>query len=119
MKMKLLALNFQRNGVGGECFFVALVHNLTDVKGKFLITFDTEEKDEEETINYSSCRVVMIEGRDNCIYECWRGDRISDDISSLINDEMKKAKVKRMIHLGWHLQQKQTKIKNSCIEYVQ
>jgi len=82
--MKLLTLQYQRNGICGEGFYAATVQNLADTKGKFLITF--APKGGKDEIDTPSCRCVMLEGRDNPFYECWSGDNISIDLARVLNE---------------------------------
>jgi hypothetical protein len=93
MKIKLLTLNYQRNGVAGEPFFVATVKNTSDTKGTFVITFTTEA--DTDVINKHSCRVVMIEGYGviHPFYQCWRGDCIANELQTCINEETEKLNV--------------------------
>lgn len=91
MKMTLIALNYQRNGVCGEGFFVAVTKNISDTKGVFLTTFSTV--DDVDQIDPTTCRVIMLEGRKNPHYQCWRGDRISTDIANLLNELKEKHNV--------------------------
>jgi len=55
--MKIIAMNFQRNGVSGEPFYVATFNKLDDgTKGNFIATFQVNNED--TYIDSSSCRVV-------------------------------------------------------------
>ena len=68
-------MNFQRNGVGGEPFFVATFSKLDDgTKGNFVATFEVDNADKQ--INSSTCRVVEVGNP----YESWRGDNIASQI---------------------------------------
>lgn len=118
MKMKLIALNYQRNGVGGEPFYSVLIENLQDTKGLFLATFLTKTKDDiREWIDWVSCRVVMI-GETKNHYENWRGDVISEQIQSLLNEEMAKVGVKDWFDLSVYLESKITGKAPFGLEYL-
>lgn len=75
--MKILAMNYQRNGISGESFIVARIKNIDGRIGDFLVTFQTNDADKE--INPHTCRVVEL----NNVYDNWRGDYISFDIQKL------------------------------------
>ena len=109
MKMKLLTLQYQRNGVSGEGFYAATVQNLTDTKGKFLITFTTEL--DGDKLEYSSSRCVMLEGKENPFYECWRGDNIGGDLQKLLNELKAKHNVESWYDLHLIYENKVTKHK--------
>lgn len=105
-KMKILALNFQRNGVSGNPFFAVITENLSDTKGKFLITFET--KGDNDDIDIQSCRVVMLEGIDKPFYECWRGDTIARELQIQLESLRIKNKVKTWYDLKCLLHNKAT-----------
>jgi len=78
--MKIIAMNYQRNGVSGEPFMSALINGIAGTKGTFIATFETNDKDTE--INQSTCRVVDVYNH----YEGWRGDQISYDIQKAFKE---------------------------------
>jgi hypothetical protein len=108
MKSKLLTLNFQRNGVGGESFYSATIQNIYDYKGIFLITFNVLPIDEDK-VNSTTCRCVMLEGKDNPFYENWRGDEIGHDLNTLLQNLIKKHNVESLWDLHALYENKATK----------
>jgi len=70
---KLIEMDYQRNGVGGEGFFVFSCE--CDGK-KLIITVSTE--DDGETLDYRQCRVVNPIDLD----DHWRGDCFGESIKS-------------------------------------
>lgn len=107
--MKLLSLNFQRNGIGGDPFFQATAQDLSDNKGKFLITFETDESKDDEIIS-SSCRVSLLEGdHKHPEYSCWRGDTIAGELQILLTELREKHNVKSLFDLKIYFQNKATK----------
>lgn len=109
-KMKLLSLNYQRNGISGEGFFHAIVQNLSDNKGKFLISFTTDEK-QSETVNCSTCRVVMLDGYEHPEYACWRGDVIAEEIQNCIETIRGKHNLHSFFDVSTLMKNKDTKTK--------
>jgi hypothetical protein len=99
MKMFLQTLQYHRNGIGGNSFWSASVKNIKDCKGLFLITFETGGEGENEAIDHETCRVIMLEGLKNPLYECWRGDNISYDLEQLLTELKKKESVTSLYDL--------------------
>lgn len=116
--MKLIALNFQRNGVGGEPFYSILFENLQDTKGTFIATFITKDvSDNKEKIDWSSCRVVMI-GETKNHYQNWRGDVLSEQIESLLNEEVIKSGVRNWYDLHVYLESSETGSEPFGLDYL-
>ena len=69
--MKIKIINYQRNGVSGDGFFVA---KIMDGKQYLLATFETNDTDDH--LRTETCRVI---GPDD-LEQGWRGDYYADEI---------------------------------------
>lgn len=88
---------FQRNGIGGEGFFI-LNFNWFDADGKkgenFVATFSVK-KGEEKEINTETCRVI----NPNDLSLGWRGDNFGYDINSFFQEMIKENSVEMVYDL--------------------
>jgi len=71
--MKINSLNFQRNGICGESFYIC--QYALDGELGLIATFRTLHN--ERTIDRESCRVIDPAN----LTECYRGDFVADELN--------------------------------------
>jgi len=75
----LKIISYQRNGVGGNGFFVATCNEF----GKdFVVTFETDGQD---SIDAGTCRAICLDD----LAEKWRGDDFAFEMQIIINKRLK------------------------------
>lgn len=87
--MKVKDAKHHRNGVTGDCFYVAVVEDLfpDDVPGgEFLVTwmYDTNENGELKFTDTTRVAVLLLEDGKPNLHECWRGDRTPPEVLEAI-----------------------------------
>lgn len=71
--MKINSLNYQRNGVSGEGFYIC--QYALDGEWGLIATFRTYN--DERTINRETCRAIDPED----LTKCYRGDIVADELN--------------------------------------
>ena len=91
-------MGYQRNGVSGIPFYT-LTFDWKDLEGDsgkdFVITFETDETDEE--IKLESCRVIDVSNP----FSTWRGDMFGQAVQS----KLKEIGLERMVGLYYDIQE--------------
>lgn len=75
MKIKILNLTYQRNGVHADSFYHCLAEITDGIKRKMLVTFQTQKDDAK--VNLGTCRAVNLDD----LSEKWRGDEIGIELN--------------------------------------
>ncbi len=96
MIKKLLEINYQRNGVGGEGFFQLLATGRN--KENYLITFVYDCEKTENNINTESCRVVNTSN----FSLAYRGDEFARELNNLLfsSEIFKNYFTQRLLHFN-------------------
>lgn len=81
--MRILSVNFQRNGIQGESFYSVMFADYSFMKNQnvFLATFKTPSYSEKH-IDISSCRVVEIDNNNSS----WRGDEVAYRLQNKLHE---------------------------------
>ena len=113
MKSKLKKLNYQRNGIMGIGFYVCEFQNISEGKGNFIATFETVEEGAKETVNITNCRVIETSN----LYDGWRGDRIANDIQTMLDEYQTKNNLASWYDITSLLRNKANKNENYIVRY--